>query len=74
MNWHEVFTDRQFTDVHRIAWIRNTMDIGELAISENLVPRVSDNPEVEIVSEPRQLEFDDAGNLIDVFAAEPVAR
>ena len=38
-----------------IAWIRNTMDIGELAISENLVPRVSDNPEVEIVSEPRQL-------------------
>ena len=57
-----------------IAWIRNTMDIGELAISENLVPRVSDNPEVEIVSEPRQLEFDDAGNLIDVFAAEPVAR
>ena len=57
-----------------IAWIRNTMDIGELAISENLVPRVSDNPEVEIVSEPRQLEFDDAGNLINIFAAEPVTH
>ncbi len=57
-----------------IAWIRNTMDIGELAISENLAPRVSDNPEVEIVSEPRQLEFDDAGNLIHIFAAEPVAH
>ena len=57
-----------------IAWIRNSMDIGELAISENLVPRVRDNPEVEIVSEPGQLEFDDAGNLISLLAAEPVAH
>ena len=55
-----------------IAWIRNTMDIGELAISENLTPQVNDNPEVEIVSEPRELEFDEAGNLINIFAAEPV--
>ena len=57
-----------------IAWIRNTMDIGELAISENLAPHVSDNPEVEIVSEPRQMEFDDTGNLINIFAAEPVTH
>jgi hypothetical protein len=55
-----------------IAWIRNSMDIGELAISENLVSRVNDNPEVEIVSEPRELEFDDAGNLVNIFAAESV--
>ena len=55
-----------------IAWIRNSMDIGELSISENLVTRVNDNPEVEIISEPRELEFDDAGNLVNIFAAEPV--
>jgi len=55
-----------------IAWIRNSMDIGELAISENLVNRVNDNPEVEINSEPRELEFDDAGNLVNIFAAESV--
>ena len=57
-----------------IGWIRNSMDIGELAISENLVSRVNDNPEVEIISEPRELEYDDAGNLIKIFAAEPVAH
>jgi hypothetical protein len=57
-----------------IGWIRNTMELGELMMSENLLPELKRNPEIEILSDPQEIEFDSEGNLISVFAAEPVAH
>ncbi len=57
-----------------IAWIRNSMDIGELMVSEGLLDEVRANPEIEVLSEAMDLEFDDSGNLINMMAAEPVAH
>jgi hypothetical protein len=49
------------------AWIRNTMELGRLAISENLRPAIEANPlaEVEAVVD---FEFDGAENLVSPFA------
>jgi hypothetical protein len=57
-----------------IGWIRNTMELGELLMSENLLPELRRNPEIEILSDPQEIEFDSEGNLISVFAAEAVAH
>ena len=46
-----------------IGWIRNTMELSLLAMSENLRPRIERNPALEIVSPARELEFDASGNL-----------
>ena len=51
-------------------WIRNTMELGRLALSENLRPVVERNPDLEIEA-TIDFEFDDSGNLISPF--EPVA-
>ncbi|MGE5644593.1 MAG: hypothetical protein ACM336_02255 [Acidobacteriota bacterium] len=50
-----------------IAWIRNTMELGLFAFSETLLPEIKQNPNLEIVSEPRELEFNSDGNLVDVL-------
>jgi hypothetical protein len=47
-----------------IGWIRNTMELGLMAFSENLWPELSKNPALEKVGEPSALEFDQDGNLI----------
>jgi hypothetical protein len=49
------------------AWIRNTMELGRLAVSENLLPAIQANPlaEIEAVVD---FEFDGAQNLISPFA------
>lgn len=52
-----------------LGWIRNSMELGTLALSENLRPRIEQNPQLEILGEPRELEFDESGNLVDVFAS-----
>ena len=44
-------------------WIRNTLDLTPLVISENLRDGVERNPLLEIVKQARELEFDAAGNL-----------
>ena len=57
-----------------IAWIRNTMDINELMISENLLDEVLRNQEVEILGEAREIEYDADGNLAVVGEAEAIAH
>jgi hypothetical protein len=49
-----------------IGRIRNTLELGVLALSENLKPEIEKNPLLEIVSPPRELEFDSNGNLLDM--------
>ena len=57
-----------------LAWIRNTMELDDLAVSENLLPELKQNSQIEILSEPRELEFDGDGNLVRPFVAETVAH
>jgi hypothetical protein len=48
-------------------WIRNTMELSRLALSENLRPQIEKNPLLEIEATV-DLEFDGDYNLISPFA------
>ncbi len=50
-----------------IGWIRNTMELGRLAISENMRAQLERNPQLEIES-TIDIEFDGEGNLLSPFA------
>ena len=50
-----------------IGWIRNTMELGLLALTENLRPRIEANPQLEILSEPFDFPFQRDGNLEEVL-------
>jgi hypothetical protein len=50
-----------------MGWIRNTMELARLALSENLLPEIRRNPELEILGRPQELEFDADGNLRSPF-------
>ncbi len=50
-----------------IAWIRNTMELSLLGFSENLLPELKRNPNLEILGEPRDIEFEEDGNLVSVL-------
>jgi hypothetical protein len=47
-----------------IGWIRNTMELAVLALSENLIGEIRQNSSLEILSDPWELEFDEEGNLV----------
>jgi len=44
-------------------WIRNTLELTPLVISENLRDVVERNPLLEFVGQARELEYDASGNL-----------
>jgi hypothetical protein len=46
-----------------IAWIRNTLDLEHLAVSENLREEIAKNPSVEITAHSFEMPFDANGNL-----------
>ncbi|MBI1357149.1 MAG: DUF2088 domain-containing protein [Acidobacteria bacterium] len=54
-----------------ICWIANSMDLSDALVSANLLDELRANPEIEIVGEPIELPFDEAGNLVSPF--EPQA-
>ena len=47
----------------RIGWIRNSMELAALRLSENLLPEIRDNSLLEIVGDPEAFDFDAAGDL-----------
>jgi hypothetical protein len=47
-------------------WIRNTMELGRIALSENLRGQIEGNPQLEIEGKI-DFDFDRAGNLISPF-------
>ncbi len=51
----------------KIAWIRNTMELGLIGFSENLLSEIRQNPDLEVIGDPQEIEFDAAGNLISVL-------
>lgn len=55
-------------------WVRNSLDIGLIALSENLRSEIEKNPILEILGPARSMEFDSTGNLADlsVYAGEVV--
>ncbi|MEZ5362060.1 MAG: lactate racemase domain-containing protein [Bryobacterales bacterium] len=50
-----------------IVWIPNSMDLAECMVSENLLPELRNNPEIEVLSEPAEMAFDADGNLVPAF-------
>jgi hypothetical protein len=50
-----------------VVWIPNSMDLAECLVSENLLPELERNPEIEVVGEPQELQFDADGNLVPAF-------
>jgi hypothetical protein len=51
-----------------LGWIRNTLALDRLALSENLRAEIERQPNLEILGPPRPLEFDAAGNLVELLA------
>ncbi|MBI4902491.1 MAG: DUF2088 domain-containing protein [Acidobacteria bacterium] len=50
-----------------VGWIRNTMELSPVLLSENLVVEIRKNPILEIVGPAREIEFDEAGNLVGML-------
>ena len=53
-----------FDDV-RIVRVKNSLEMSEIEVSENMIPEIKDIPGVEIVGEPFELNFGDDGYLVD---------
>lgn len=49
----------------RMVYIKNTLSLGKIMISEALVEEAKKIPNIEILEEPRELQFDEHDNLID---------
>ena len=47
----------------RIVRIKNTIALNEIEVSEALLPVVQAHPNMEVISEPYELQFDENGNL-----------
>ena len=48
-------------------WIHDTLHVEEIECSEVLLPQLKNGENIEILTEPRTLEFDSAGDLIPRF-------
>lgn len=46
-----------------VGWIRNTLDLGMFALSDNLAEEIAANPALEIAGSPFEMTFDANGNL-----------
>jgi hypothetical protein len=53
-----------------LGWIRNTMELAVLGLSENLKPEIDNNPLLEILGPAQEMEFDASGNLADLPVQE----
>lgn len=52
-----------FTKV-RLVRIKNTLELAEIEVSEPMLPEVENNPNLKVLSEPYDWEFDANGNLV----------
>lgn len=52
-----------------IGWIRNTLELSRIALSENLRADIENNPLLDIVEGPAEMNFDGEENLISPFTA-----
>ena len=50
----------------RIVWIKNTLEIAEMEVSEAFVPEMEGREDLEALTEPREMRFDGKGNLVSL--------
>jgi len=57
-------------------WLRNSLELGTIALSENLRREIDKNPLLEVLGPARPMEFDSEGNLVEllVLAGEVLAH
>jgi hypothetical protein len=59
-----------------IGWVKNSLEIGHIVLSENLRPQIERNALLEIIGPPMEFAFDETGNLaglpIEAAKAVPV--
>ncbi len=53
----------------QVIHISNTLQIGEILVSEFYLPEIESRNDLEILEDPRDMNFDDDGNLIPVAGA-----
>jgi hypothetical protein len=52
----------------RLVWLKNTMELTPIALTENMRAEIEANPLLEIVEGPMEMAFDSEGNLENVFS------
>ena len=57
----------------RVVWIRNTMDLGRMRVSESLLEEVGANPRVDVLGGPAPIEFDADGQLAGAQSMQAAA-
>lgn len=48
----------------RIVWIKNTLSLDKIFVSESLIDLVKSHSQMEVLGQPQSLEFDEEGNLV----------
>jgi hypothetical protein len=51
-----------------IGWLRNSLELDVMALSENLLPQIRNNSRLEVIGPAREIEFDNAGNFLERVA------
>ena len=51
----------------RIVWVRNTLALAELEVSEPMLPELATRPDLELLGEPHPIAFRPDGSLVDAF-------
>ena len=50
-----------------VGWLRNSLELNLIELSENLLPQIKNNAELEIIGPAHEMKFDDQGNLVNPF-------
>lgn len=50
-----------------VAWIRNTLELGSIAVSRNLLNEISGDSEIEVAGPERTLEYDAHGDFVNCW-------
>ena len=57
-----------------VVWIRNTLELSRMLVSENLLPELSANPAIRALGQPAELPFDSSGDLVSPLAPHAETR
>jgi len=66
-------TGRVDLDEVTIGWIKNSMELVQLKLSENLLPAIQANALLEVIGPPEEMSFDGGGDLLGSPLVEEVA-
>ena len=50
-----------------VGWLKNSLELGLVGLSENLLPQIGSNSSLEVAGPAREFPFDAQGNLEDIF-------